>query len=64
MITSLEGKKYLERIKDTEQNLETKFVFMGMIEALSDLDLITHAEFIELADMLEIPQKELEKINY
>ena len=64
MIKSLEGKKHLERIKNTELNTETKFVLFGMTEMLAELKLIEHNEFIELADMLEIPQKELEKINY
>jgi len=64
MIKSKAAKDFIEKLESVRLNLETKYFLAGIIENISEQELITHEEFIELMDMLRLSVEEKAKITY
>lgn len=64
MIKSEAAKELLEKLESVRLNLETKYFLAGMIESLSEENLITFEEFVELTNSLQMTDDERRKITY
>ena len=64
MIKSEAAKELLEKLESVRLNLETKYFLAGMIESLSEVNLITFEEFVELTNSLQMTDDERRKITY